>query len=107
MAKATNFQSSGFITPLNRSSSSPVRNRVRFASGKNLRLDTGFLSELVVFDGQHEHMTEEGKMSVDRGIRPQSLRFLLVHLHLGAHFGLNPTEIVYRNLGEHAIPNEQ
>ncbi len=46
-------------------------------------------------------------MSVDRGIRPQSLRVLLAHLHFGSHSGLNAPEIVDRNLSEHAIPDEQ
>ncbi|WP_246507403.1 hypothetical protein [Nitrospira defluvii] len=45
-------------------------------------------------------MAKEGKMSVDRGIRPESLRFLRIHLHLGAHSGLNPPEIIDRNLGD-------
>ena len=39
-------------------------------------------------------MTKERKMSVDRGIRPQSLRFLLTHLHFGSHSGLNPSKII-------------
>ncbi|MBS0158910.1 MAG: hypothetical protein JSS26_10045 [Nitrospira sp.] len=46
-------------------------------------------------------------MSVDGGIRPQSLLFLLAHLHLGAHFGLNPSQIIDRNLGDEATSDEQ
>jgi hypothetical protein len=51
-----------------------------------------------IFHSQHEHVSEEGKMSVKGTIAPLSSRF---------HFGLNATQVFRGNLREKPIPKQQ
>jgi len=52
-------------------------------------------------------MTKKGKMSVNRGIGPKSLRMPLALLHLGAYFNLNVPSIIDGDVCEQACPQKE
>jgi hypothetical protein len=68
-----------------------------FHFGKELQARYGILGQLSIFNGQHEYMTEKGKMPIDCRIAPEafcrktSMPRFDFHTHLIAWICRNPS----------------